>query len=172
MNRQQKQGVIADVKKLFTESQATFLVHYKGLSVASMQQLRKGLRQQGGELKVTKATLMKIATKDVAGIDGFSDQLKDQVGLVFAKNDVPSIAKNIVTFSKDHEALKVLAGFFEARALSKAEVNFLASLPSKEELLAHVVGTVQAPLSGLVGVLHTMLAQVVYVLNQAAEKNK
>jgi large subunit ribosomal protein L10 len=153
MNRQQKEQVVADVRKMFGTAEATFLINYKGLSVQLMQTLRKQIRESSGTMKVTKARLMKIAAKDVQGGQAFVDKFKDQVSLVFAKTDAPTVAKRIVEFAKENEALNIVAGFFEDRLISKEEVVALGSLPSRDVLLATLVYTLQAPMVGLVGTL-------------------
>ncbi|MCB9492951.1 MAG: 50S ribosomal protein L10 [Epsilonproteobacteria bacterium] len=170
MNREQKKAIVSEVHDKFVQSQASFLVNYKGLDVASMQNLRTQLREDNAQLKVTKATLMKIAAQDIEGIQDFANSFNEQVGLVFANDDSIAIAKKLVKFSKDNDALQVIAGFFESRSLSKDEVEFLASLPSKEILLAQLLGTMQAPISGLARSLNAIIAQLAYALNQIAEK--
>ena len=172
MNRQQKENVICNVKQLFSESQATFLVHYKGLDVALLQDFRRKLRETDGSFKVTKANLMKIAIGDVEGVDAFKEQFKDQVGLVFAKKDVPSVAKKLSEFSKAHDSLKILSGFFECKVLGVREIELLASLPSREVLLAQVAGTIKAPLTALASVLYQVLAKPVYAVKQIEEKKR
>lgn len=153
MNRHQKEQAVADFRKMFSDAQAAFLVNYKGLSVHSMQALRKQIREANGTFKVTKARLMKIAAKNVNGTEGFAENFKDQVGLVFAKAECTVVAKRIVEFAKENEALKIVAGFFEDRLISKNEVVALGAIPSRAELLAMLVYTLQAPLVGLVGTL-------------------
>jgi len=170
MNRQQKEAVIADFKELFAGSQASFLVCYKGLDVKSMSDLRTKLRENGGKLKVTKARLMKLAAKGIEGIDGFKDAFKEQVALVFAHGEVPTVAKQIVEFSKENKALEVLSGFFESKELSREEVNFFATLPSREVLLAQVASLLQAPASNLARALTSPIQQLAYGLKQLAEK--
>lgn len=153
MNRQEKEQVVADVHKMFKASEAAFLINYKGLSVQLMQTLRKQVREASGIFKVTKARLMKIASKDVAGVEAFADKFEDQVGLIFAKAEATVVAKRIVEFAKANEALTIVAGFFEARLISKEEVVALGSIPSREVLLATLVYTLQAPMVSLVGTL-------------------
>jgi large subunit ribosomal protein L10 len=170
MNRQQKSVIIDEIQKLHTESVATFLVEYKGLNVADMQGLRKHLRGDLGVVKVAKTTLMKRALKGVDGIEDFSKHLKTQVGLVFAKGEVSTIAKKLVNFAKDHELMQIISGFFETKTLSKKEIETLATLPSRELLLAQLAGTLQAPIAALVRLFYTLLARLVYVLQQISEK--
>ncbi len=172
MNRQQKEIAISDFKQMFSESQAAFLVNYKGLSVALVQDLRKKLRETNGSLKVTKTNLMKIAVDDIKGIGSFKEQFKDQVALVFAQKDVPSVAKKLSEFSKAHESLKILSGFFEFKVLSAQEIESLALLPSREVLLAQVVGTIKAPLTALAYTLNQVLLKPVYAIKQIAEKKQ
>lgn len=153
MNRQQKTQAVAEVRKMFGDAQAAFLVNYKGLSVELIQALRKQIREANGTFKVTKARLMKIAAKDVKGSEDFSSNFKDQVGLIFAKAEVTVVAKRIVDFAKKHESLGIVAGFFEDRVISKNEIIALGAIPSREVLLATLVYTLQAPMVSLVGTL-------------------
>ena len=134
MSRQQKQQEIADLKDMLHSSKAAFLVEYKGLTVAQMQSLRKVLREQNAHVRVSKARLMKIAAQDLAGVQDFSSQFKGQVGLVFACDEVPAVAKKIVGFAKDNEALTVVSGFFESTVPSRTDIGALATLPSREVL--------------------------------------
>jgi len=170
MNRQKKEAVVADCRSLVEESQATFLVNYRGVDVSGLQSLRRTLRDNDGHMKVTKARLMKIAVDGVDGIDAFRDELKDQVGLVFAKSDASTIAKELSNFSKDYSSFGIVAGFFEHRSLSKEQVNFLASLPSRDVLFGQIAGTLQAPISGFARLLNMMIVRLAFVLKQASEK--
>lgn len=172
MNRQQKEAVVADVKNMLGQAEASFLVKYQGLNVKDVLSLRRALREKEAQFKVAKARLMKIAAQDIEGIDAFRESFKDQVGLVFALQDVPAVAKQLVAFAKDHKSLEVLSGFFEAQMLSKQEVEFLASLPTREVLLAQLAGTLQAPIANFARLLHTLIARLLYVLTQIAEKKE
>ena len=147
MNRQEKESAIKEVVELFRSSEAAFVVNYKGLPVALMQVLRKALFESGSSFKVTKARLMKIAFKDFQGTEEFSEHFKDQVGLVFVKKDISIVAKKLVTFSGANPALNIVSGYFESRVLDKNKIKFIASLPSREALIAQLAGTLQAPIS-------------------------
>jgi large subunit ribosomal protein L10 len=170
MNRQQKEHVITDIHHMMVGNQAIFLVNYKGLSVPALQQLRRNLRTNGGKFKVAKATLMQRAAQDIAGAAPFAESFKDQVGLVFVHKDVSDVAKQLRTFSQENESLKILAGFYESKVLSKQEIEFLASLPSREVLIAQLLGTMQAPMSATVRVLHLLIARLVIVLKEIEKK--
>lgn len=166
MNRQQKEAIISDLKQQMMAAQATFLVNYKGLSVSLLQGLRKNLRSDGGTFKVTKATFMQRAAQDIAGADTFAELFKDQVGLVFASKDVPATAKHLATFAKNNEALKIIAGFYEAKLLSKSDLDFLASLPPKNVLIGQLLGTLQAPATNLVRLLNQVTTKLVCTVKE------
>lgn len=172
MNRQQKEAVVSDFKDMFARSQASFLVNYKGLNVQDMITLRNTLRERGGTLKITKARLMKIAADGIEGIDEFKDNFKDQVGLVFAFDEVAPVAKQLVGFTKEHNTLQIISGFFESKILRKEDVIFFASLPSKDVLLAQLLGVLQAPITGLARVLNAPLQQLASALDQIAKKKE
>ena len=170
MNRQQKEAVISDFNEMLSSANATFLVRYRGLSVKQMFDLRKVLRESGGRLKITKARLMKRAAEGVEGIDSFKEDFKDQIGLVFAMEEAPPIAKKLVDFAKECEALEVMSGFFESKMLSKDEVKFFASVPSRVVLLGQLAGTLQAPVAALARQLNMLVANLAYGLKAVAEK--
>jgi large subunit ribosomal protein L10 len=113
---------------------------------------------------------MRIVAQDVQGADEFGKDFREQVGIVFAQGDVSALAKNIVAFAKENNALQIVSGFFEAKRLSKADVELLASLPPREVLLALVLGTMQAPITSFVRVLNLLIVQLLYVLKRIEEK--
>ncbi len=170
MNRQQKETTVANFTELFDKAQASFLVKYKGINVSELQSLRGGLRENDGTLKVTKARLMKIAMKDVAGSEGFTEHLSDQVGLVFAFGEVPVIAKKLSEFAKENESFAIITGLFEDKVLDKDQIKFLATLPSRDVLFAKLMGTMQAPVTRLASTLHLSIARLLHVLQEAAAK--
>ena len=176
MNREQKKVVVENFEKLFKESAAAFLVNYKGISVSEMQVLRSSLRKDNGLLKITKARLMKIAAKNKAvnmsSLEEFQSFLKEQVGIVFSQSeDVTSIAKKLVHFSKESEKLKIISGIFENRILLKDEVEFLATIPSKEVLIVMLLGVLQTPIISLVRLLNQLITKLLHVLKEI-EKQK
>jgi large subunit ribosomal protein L10 len=170
MNRQQKEAVVSDVKKLFQDNQAAFLVCYKGLSVAKVQALRKDIRAFGGTFKVTKARLMKIAAESTPNTEDFRKDFKNQVGLIFVKEEVPGVAKKLVAFAKENELLNVISGFFESHLISKKEIEMLAAIPSRDVLIAQLMGTLQAPICALARVLNVVATNTPAISTQVSEK--
>lgn len=170
MNRQQKESMVALLQENFSSSTASFVVGVDGLTVEQLQNLRKQLRQEGGKLQITKVRLMKRASQQVEAAECISAFLKNQVGLVFAQNEVSTVAKLLCNFAKENEQLKVLGGCMESSVLDSAMINMVASLPSREVLLGQLAGTLQAPITGLAVVLHQLIARLAYVLKAIEEK--
>jgi large subunit ribosomal protein L10 len=156
MNREQKAVVIQELKNDFSECQASFLVGYQGLTVNQLQQLRRKLREKHGRFKVAKARLMKKASDGVEGYDQMADFFKNQVGLVFAEKEPTAVAKVLYEFSKDNGALQLVAGYFDHQTLNNAQIVRIASLPSREVLLAQLAGMLKSPIAGMVYALHVV----------------
>ena len=90
---------------------------------------------------------------------------------MFAKSNVSEVAKALVSFEKANNSLpRIIAGFFESECLSLEQVKFIASLPHRDILVAQLLGTMQAPIVQFVRVLHTLIAQLLYVLQRIEEK--
>ena len=177
MNRKQKETVVENFEKLFGESGAAFLVNYKGLAVNEMQLLRGELRKDDALLKITKARLMKIAVRnklsEVDFVGNFQNFLKEQVGVVFSPTgNVPSVAKKLVKFSKDSEKLQIISGIFEKKVLSHSDINFLATIPNKEVLIAMLINAVQAPLVSFISLLKQLIIRFLYVLKEIEKQKK
>ncbi len=171
MNRSQKEAAVAELRKGLAESAATFLINYRGTDVASLQGLRGKLREKEARFKVSKARLMKIAASEIDGGASLNDLLKDQIGMVFAEgSDVSAVAKSLVDFAKEHESVNIVSGFYESSVMTQDQVKFFASLPPREVLLAQVAGTLNAPMSSFVSVLHALIVRLLYVLKRIEEK--
>jgi len=172
MNRQQKTSVIEELQKDFTQSEASFLVNYKGLTVDQMQSLRSKLREKGGSFKVAKARLMKRAVDGVSGVQELAPHFKEQVALVFAPAETPAVAKVLRDVAKSNEHLEMLMGFVESQVLDKTAVERIASLPSKEVLLAQLCGSLNAPVGSLSRILNMLIIRLLFVLKQVGEKKQ
>lgn len=159
MNRQDKEQLVASLRERFSASEAAFLVGVQGLTVAQVQALRKSVRSCGGHVQVAKNTLLAIAADGVAGVQELRPQFTQQLAVVFAKTDAPGVARAIFGVKRDVDRLQVTAGYFEGRVVDGAMVQYLASLPSRDQLLGQVCGA-----------LNATIAKLVYVLKQASEK--
>ncbi|MEG1642093.1 MAG: 50S ribosomal protein L10 [Synergistaceae bacterium] len=167
--RQAIDGLVESLKK----SDAVFIVEYRGLTVKKINACRKQIRTAGGEMKVCKNTLMRIALTE-CGIPQASEIDFGPNGYVLSYGDVAAVAKAIREFSKvkENAALIVKGAILDGQILSKDQVFALADLPSKEELIAQVVGTIAAPLRGLVTVLSGTTRGFVTALSQIKDKKE
>jgi large subunit ribosomal protein L10 len=153
MNKQQKELVIKTLHDDFRTSNGSFLVGVKGLSVKQTQTLRSELRKNGGQLKVAKVRLVKRAISETSG-EALTPFLKEQIAVVFAQKESPAVAKVLYEFSKANAGLNLIAGCLDAKLLDANEVKFIATLPSREVLLAHLCATLMAPVSALARALN------------------
>jgi large subunit ribosomal protein L10 len=169
MNRQQKEQVIASLQNEFQQSNASFVIGYRGLTVSQLSDLRKKLDAAQGTLQVAKITLIKraIANKSNEGVGSY---LSDQVALVFAKKESPAVAKILSEFAKEHEKFKILGGSYESGLLTKEQVELFARIPAREVLLAQLCGTLKAPLMTLACLLNNVVAGLPRALQEVQKK--
>lgn len=166
--RQQKEQLVKDLADKLKNSKATVFSDFKGLSVKDLTNLRKELREKGVDFQVLKKTLITIALRD-AGIKMDARELSGQIAVAVSAGDEVEAAKIIAKAAKANENLKIVGGLLGQNVLSDKEVVALSKLPSKEELLAKLVGTINAPVSGFVNVLAGNLRGLVQVLKAVSE---
>lgn len=167
--RQEKEVAVKDLTDKVEKAKSMVFVNFKGLKVKEVEELRKTCRAENVEYLVAKKTLMKLAF-DKAGISGGNPrELDSSVATVFGYDDEVAPARIIQTFAKDHEALQTIGGVLEKNFVDQAKVIELSRLPSRDELLAKVVGSINAPISGFVNVLAGNLRGLVGVLNAIKE---
>ncbi|WP_195264669.1 MULTISPECIES: 50S ribosomal protein L10 [unclassified Clostridium] len=159
-NRQIKEAKVAEIKEKLEKAQAIVLADYQGLTVEEDTALRKNLREAGVEYKVYKNNLVTLAAKEL-GIEGLDSYLEGPVSIAFGYEDATAPARVLHTFAKDHKKLELKAGMVEGTLYNKAEVEQLATIPSKEVLIAKLLGSFKAPLSN-----------VAYLLNAIKEKKE
>ncbi len=167
--RQQKEVITKELAKKIKGAKAVVFSDFKGLTMKDMTALRSELRAEGISLKVVKKTLINIALKE-AGVDADILKMEGQIAVAVSDKDEVAAAKIMSKFSKVNENLKVTGGILEGKMLSVENVIALSKLPSKEELLAKFVGTINAPISGFVNVLAGNLRGLVQVLKAVADK--
>lgn len=164
----EKVKAVEELRDKFSRSKTAVLTDYRGLNVADITELRKKLRAQGIEFKVVKNTLTRIAIKDFDyNLDEF---LEGPTAVAFSYVDPVAPAKIIVDFAKAHKELEIKAGVVEGKVGGKDMIENLAKMPPKEELLAKAVGSIQAPLYGIVSVLQGPLRNLVYTLQAIQDK--
>lgn len=152
MPTENKQVLVEEIKSRFNEADAVIMLDYRGLSVKEMQQLRRDLRGIGSEVTVYKNSLTEIAIRELAlpPMDAF---LEGPTAFVFVAGDAVAPAKALAAFAKEHQALELKGGYVQSQVVDAAGVKAIATLPSREELVAKLLGTIQNPLTGTVRVL-------------------
>ena len=164
-----KQAVVAQLKEQLESAKGVVLTSYKGLTVAQDTELRRELREAGVSYHVVKNTMLRIAAKE-AGIEGIEEHLEGTTAFAFSTEDAVAPAKVICGFIKknkleDAEVLTVKVGMVEGKVIGVDEVKALAALPSREELIAKLLGSMNAPISNTVNVLQGVSRNAVYVLD-------
>jgi len=162
------QQEVKSLTQKFKSMKGLILTEYHGLTVEEISELRAKLRPVTSEYAVVKNTLGKIALKE-AGIDA-GENLSGPTAMVIEEGDIVAPAKIVVEFAKTHAKLKVKAGFVEGKFVTAAVVEQLSALPSKEVLIAKMLGSMNAPITGFVNVLAANIRGFVTVLDAISKK--
>ena len=157
-NLELKKATVAQIKEKLTTAQSVVLVDYRGLNVAEVTELRKQFRAAGVEYAVLKNSLVGIAAKEV-GIEGLDPILEGPTALAFGMTDAVAPAKIIAEFAKKNDKLKVKAGILDGAILDVAGVEKLSAIPSREVLIAKVMGSMMSAVSKFVYVLEAIRKQ-------------
>jgi len=165
----EKQQVVAELKDKITRAHAGVLVDYKGITVAQDTKLRADLRKAGVEYAVVKNTLTHIAVMGTE-LEKVSEVLFGTTALALSYDDVVAPAKVISQYAAKNEKFKIKCGFAEGKVMSPDEVKALAELPSREVLIAKMLGGLNAPIAGFVNVLNGNMRGLVVALNAIAEQ--
>lgn len=179
LTKAQKQKIVEDLREKIAKSQAIILVGITGLKVKDLAELRNKLKAINANIKIAKKTLVEIVCKEKK-LDFDKNKFKEEVALVFACPSEPSAqadgrrgfqdsilpAKIIYQFSQENEKMKILGGYLENKFKEAEEIIALAQLPTKEELLARLVGVISAPVSNFVNVLEGNIKGLIRVLTQ------
>jgi large subunit ribosomal protein L10 len=164
-----KSRIVEELTDKIKNASSLVIVDYKGLSVSQDTTLRNMMREQGVEYKVLKNRLLKRAF-NALGYTEFDKDLEGPTAVAFGGKDLATPARVINSAIKDFKKITVKCGLVDGTYLNPQGVTALASLPSKEVLIAKLLGTMLAPLSGLAGVLNNTIAALPRVISKIAEK--
>ncbi|MBO5743989.1 MAG: 50S ribosomal protein L10 [Clostridia bacterium] len=153
---EQNKKVVADLVELLKSAQAGVLVDYRGITVEQDTQLRNKLREAGVEYKVVKNTLTRFAANEV-GFQELDPSLHGPTALAISSTDPIAPAKVLSDFAKDVEAIEIKAGFLDGKVISLDEIKTLANTPSREVLIAKIMGSLNSPISKLVRTLQALV---------------
>ncbi len=171
MNRAQKQAAVEDLHQVFKAHSSFFLVDFMGLNVAGEQELRRRIRDVESQYRVVKNSLALRASKDTP-VEKLEPFFVGPTGVAMTASNPVGLAKVLTEFFKTHPQVGFKSGLLEQALLSVDDVENLARMPGREELLAQLLGLLQSPLTRLARALKSPLNNLVSVLKQLEEKGK
>jgi len=163
VNRAEKSAVITDIQGRLQEASLAIITEYRGLTVAQINKLRRELKHVQVAYKIAKNTLAKRAVQATRFVK-LADLMQGPTGLVITGKDPVTVAKVVVRFAEQHDKLRITGGVLDGQLLSAQEVKALASLPSRETLLAQLLGVLQAPAAQLLRTIQEPGARLVRLL--------
>ncbi len=169
--RAEKEYMVDEITRQIESARTIVVAGYMGLKALELEEFRNALRPLASDCMIVKNTLVSRAIAKANRPD-VGSYLSGPTAIIFGRGDDVLLAKRVVQFSKEHEALKIKVGILEQSILSKEQITHLAMLPGRDVLIAKVVGSLKAPLAGIVGVLSALPRGLVVALNAIREKKE
>jgi large subunit ribosomal protein L10 len=171
MNREQKTQAISEFSEGIGKATNAFLIEFKGITVPQVTELRKQVRESGSEYVVVKNTLALIAVKDSPLVQ-LREQFSGPTAVAYNTTDAVALAKALTKFAKDVPAVQFKGAMLNGQIVPAAEIQNIASLPSREELVAKLLFMLQAPIRSLAIVLNANIRNIAVVINQIAKQKE
>ena len=168
MDRAQKEKLVEELGQIFESSGVVVVAHYTGLTVAEMQDLRARARDAGGSVRVAKNRLAKIALEGKP-CENMANLLTGMTVLTYSEDPVAA-AKVAEDFAKENKKFEILGGAMGENALDRAGVEAVSKMPSREELIASIVGCIGAPASNIAGAIGAPASNIASILSTIEEK--
>ena len=168
MDRAQKESVVEELGQIFESSGVVVVSHYAGLTVAEMQDLRARMSDAGGSVRVAKNRLAKIALQGTPA-EGIADLMTGMTVLSYSEDPVAA-AKVANDYAKENDKFVILGGSMGETVLDQAGVEAVAAMPSREELIASIVGCIGAPASNIAGAIGAPASNIASILSTIEEK--
>lgn len=167
--RPEKQFLLDEIKDKIDQSTAMVLTKYQNMNPNMAAKFRMTVDQSGGNFEVVRKRIL-IKAAHAAGINLDEDILQGHIGVVFAFADPVQVTKTLYQFAKENEeVLEVVAGRFEGQLCSAQDVKQISELPSKDEMRAQFLGTLEAPLSQTLAVMEALLTSVMHCLENKSQ---
>lgn len=170
MNRDEKTEIISEVKELLENSTAVYLTDYSGIDVEDISSLRNQFRQEGVRYKVFKNNLFKLALDESGKYEKLADHLTGMTGFAFTSTNPIAPAKIISKYFGEKEKLSLKACYVEGEYYDSSHLKTLATLPSKNELIAGIMGSIDSPVSGIVGAINAVVRDLANVIDQISKR--
>lgn len=170
MNKTEKAEVISEIVERLNNSSAVFLVDYAGVNVEDISELRREFRKESVDYKVYKNTLFKRAADEIGGYDQLNDQLVGMTGFIFAGENYVAPGKIIKKYFDKNKKFSFKGCYIESQFYGSEQLDVLASMPSKEEVMASIVGSIANPASGIVGAIGGLMRDIVGLVDEISKK--
>jgi large subunit ribosomal protein L10 len=170
MKRTEKEQIVSEVVEKVARSKGLFFTDFSGLTVEQATELRREFRKSGVDYRVVKNTLARKALEEVSGYDGVYDILVGPTGIAFAYDDPIAPAKVIKKFRDKYDKLQLKKAIMENTVYAGTQLAQLAALPSRGEMIASMLGSLNAPITGVVGCIGAVMRDLVNVLDQIEKK--
>jgi large subunit ribosomal protein L10 len=171
MKRSEKEAIITEVAEKAARAIAMYFADFSRLTVAEETELRREFRKSGVEYNVVKNTLARKALEQLTGYDRVLDKLVGPTGIAYSYDDPSAPAKIIKKFSEKTGKLQLKAAVVEKQVYDSTKLEQLANMPTRKDMVAAILGSLQAPASGIVGAINAVARDLVYVID-AIEKKK
>ena len=166
-----KKQIVLDIKEKMENAQGMVFYDYRGLTVAEVTELRNKFREAGVEYKVLKNSMLKRAA-DMLDLSGLDEYLVGPTAVAFGFDDPVGPAKVLVEYTKKLKKTEIKTGVLDGRVIGVEEINNLAELPSREQLLGMLAGTLNAPITGFARSLSGIISKLGYALNAVREQKE
>ena len=170
MKRSEKEEIVAEVSGLVNRARGMFFTDFSGLTVEQATELRREFRKSGVDYRVVKNTLIRKALESATGYDKVYDKLAGPTGVAFAYDDPVVPAKIIQKFAEKHNKLSLKICVLERQVYDGSKLVELAKLPSRNEIMAAILGSIQAPIAGVPTVIQAVLRDLVSVVGEIEKK--
>ena len=170
MNKNEKAEIIAEAKELIDNSTALYLTDYSKINVADISELRNQFRKEGVSYRVFKNTLFKRALVESGKFEKLANHLEGMTGFAFASTNPVAPAKIIKKYFDASQKLTLKACYIETEFYDESKLAELAALPSKQELIAGILGSLNSPVSGIVGSIAAVMRELVSVVDEVSKK--
>jgi len=170
MNKNEKAEIIAQAKELIENSTALYLTDYSKINVADISEIRNQFRKDGVKYRVFKNTLFKRALVESGKFEKLADHLEGMTGFAFASTNPVAPAKIIKKYNDSSQKLPLKACYIETQYYDGSKLAELAVLPSKGELIAGILGSLNSPASGIVGSIAAVIRNLVSVVDEVSKK--
>jgi large subunit ribosomal protein L10 len=172
MKRSEKQQIITEVAEKVSRAKGLFFADFTGITVEEVNELRREFRKSGIEYRVVKNTLARKALESVSGYDKVIGSLVGPTAIAFSYDDPVAPAKLIKRFRDKHEKLNVKVCVLDKQVFDGSKLAELAKLPSRAEMVASILGSIQAPISGVVGAVGAVMRDLVSIIDAIAKRKQ